>query len=445
MRRLFYSTTFVLFSVMLTAVSAQAQFRVIAGSFQGWSPSTGTILNDIGDGFFQATITGLNPGEFHEFKILETQELPADWGNPEWTATNNWFRADNSGSITIRLNTNVGSTGENNPNVGTSSTNWTPQLVGNFMVEAGGAEDWNPADSLFDMSLASGTQWTKTITVSTPGDYLLKLVTDGTFQRQFNLRGYADLFAEDFSFTTTQPNEQVIVTFDSFQPSLTIQTASLPTPTIVNHGIYHVGFANTSVPSWTAIDTQKQMVRRGAFNQLMTLNNLTNTTRGINGVVLDFEGLTDVQSLVLEFSVSPTGAFDEELFPISSWQEAPSPHTPAFYPGEGLNGSDRVLVRWDNHQIANQYLCIKAIHQMQVIDEFVVGHLLGETTGVTAPATNFAVSFADITPIRGEVGNNVDAGSGSDIDKSGTVSFADISAMRGNVGAQLTQIAVPQF
>jgi len=72
---------------------------------------------------------------------------------------------------------------------------------------------------------------------------------------------------------------------------------------------------------------------------------------------------------------------------------------------------------------------------------YYVGHLLGETTGPVGEV--FTVSFADITPIRAEVGQTVDATSIADTDKNGTVSFADISAMRGNVGTQLKQISVP--
>ena len=103
--------------------------------------------------------------------------------------------------------------GENNPNVGTSSTNWTPQLVGNFMVEAGGAEI---EPCRLTIRHAPSGQWMCHHYVSTPG-ITYWLVTDGTFQRQFNLRGYADLFAEDFSFTdsTQRAGDSY---FDSFQP-----------------------------------------------------------------------------------------------------------------------------------------------------------------------------------------------------------------------------------
>jgi hypothetical protein len=73
-------------------------------------------------------------------------------------------------------------------------------------------------------------------------------------------------------------------------------------------------------------------------------------------------------------------------------------------------------------------------------ETYCIGHLLGETTGPSDGI--FTVSFADITPIRSDVGQAVDASSITDIDKNGIVSFADISAMRSNVGAQLTQITV---
>jgi hypothetical protein len=72
---------------------------------------------------------------------------------------------------------------------------------------------------------------------------------------------------------------------------------------------------------------------------------------------------------------------------------------------------------------------------------YYLGHLLGETTGTSNGI--FTVAFADITPIRSSVGQNVDASSVSDIDKNGTISFSDISSMRSSVGNQLRQVTVP--
>lgn len=215
-------------------------------------------------------------------------------------------------------------------------------------------------------------------------------------------------------------------------------------PSAVNSAIYHAGFSGAGTPPWNAIDDQKQLLQRGATSQAVSLSNLTNSSRGINGIVLDFDRLNALNDLTFEYKMSPTGAFDEAAFPITSWVDAPPPSAATLYPAEGTGGSDRVLIQWANNSIENRYLCVRVLFGSQVIGEYYLGHLRGETTGGTPP-TPFTVAFADITPIRADVGQTVAAGSDSDIDKNGTVSFADISSMRGNVGAQLTQITVPAF
>ncbi len=73
---------------------------------------------------------------------------------------------------------------------------------------------------------------------------------------------------------------------------------------------------------------------------------------------------------------------------------------------------------------------------------YYVGHLRGETTGPSAGV--FSVSYAqDLSPIRLNLGTNVNSGSTVDIDKNGLIQFADIVAMRSNAAQQLTQITIP--
>jgi len=210
----------------LLALSAKADIY-IAGSYQGWSPATGTVMSDLGGGIYGVTISGLTAGSQHEFKILDDLGGSKAWGNPEWTVDNNWFTVGSSGNITVRLNTNIGSTGQNNSNVGISSEGWTPQLVGDFMNEAGGAGDWNPANPIFNMSGAGANVWEKTLTISTAGTYQVK-VTDGSgWDRQYGNGGF---WANPgtYSFTTTTANEQVLFSFNSLTPNINI--TSVPEP-----------------------------------------------------------------------------------------------------------------------------------------------------------------------------------------------------------------------
>lgn len=226
MSRFFALAALVCGALSFTSPQAHAGL-VIAGSFQGWSPGSGTVMTDQGGGFFDASLTGLAANTSYEFKILDDQgNPPAAWGNPEWTATNNWFTTDGIGSAYVRLNTNIGSTGQDNMNVGILSNSWTPQLVGDFMDEAGGAGDWNPSDVLFNMNSVGANQWQRTLTISTPGTYQIKITDGSGWSRQFGSNGFQNN-SSTFSFTTLIANEQITVNFNSLTPSFSV----VPEPT----------------------------------------------------------------------------------------------------------------------------------------------------------------------------------------------------------------------
>jgi hypothetical protein len=184
-------------------------------------------MTDQGGGIYEASLTGLTAGTNYEFKILDDEgSAPANWGDPEWTANNNWFRTDAFGAATIRLNSNIGSTGQNNMNVGITSGSWTPQIVGDFMNEAGGAGDWNPSDPTFNMINVGANQWQYLMNVSAPGTYQIKITDGSGWSRQFGSNGL-NPDPSTFSFSTTSVNEQVIINYNSFTPSFSV----VPEPT----------------------------------------------------------------------------------------------------------------------------------------------------------------------------------------------------------------------
>jgi hypothetical protein len=216
-----------------------------------------------------------------------------------------------------------------------------------------------------------------------------------------------------------------------------VATLVSPPPTLVNARVSHTGYSGQGSP----VNESVQLIQRSNAAQQVQLTNLINSSRGINGMVLDLDGLTDLNDATLEYKMSPQGAFNEGDNPVAGWVDAPAPTSVSLLPGQGLSGSNRIALVWADNAIANRYVCVSLTVGGTRIFEVYVGHLLGETTG---PSNNsFTVAFADITPIRSAVGSAVDSSSPTDIDKNGTVSFADISAMRGNVGAQLTQITIP--
>ena len=227
------------FTALAAAVLGTAAFAnsasaalVIAGSFQGWAPETGIVMNDLGGGLHQIDITGLTPGAQHKFKILDDQgAAPAAWGDPEVTPQDAWLTGDSDGITTIRVNRgpiNDGA-GQNVDRVGIASDNFIPQLVGNFQGEAGGA-DWTPNDPSFNMVAGLGGSFSRTLAISTPGTYEVK-TTDGTgWDRQFGMNGFSNN-ASVLNFTTTTPGELVTFLANPSMGTFQLGPVAVPEPT----------------------------------------------------------------------------------------------------------------------------------------------------------------------------------------------------------------------
>jgi large repetitive protein len=211
-----------------------------------------------------------------------------------------------------------------------------------------------------------------------------------------------------------------------------------PTEAILDSFVYHAGYSG----SGSAIDSGKSLAKEGDLPQLLTFENLINTSRGINGVGFELQSVPGgLSASDFVFQMSPTGAFLEGSNPPASWANAPLPASIQVTQG----ATDQILIQWPDNAIADRWLRITVLANantgLSQPEIYYIGHLLGETTGPSGSV--FTVSFADITPIRGAVGLSVGSESTVDIDKNGTVAFADISAMRANVGAQLTILTIP--
>lgn len=192
-----------------------------------------------------------------------------------------------------------------------------------------------------------------------------------------------------------------------------------------------------------ALDNSKVVALQTQTPQPLSFDNVINSSRGITGLVFDVQDLpaSTLTAGDFAFQMSPPGAFDQSSHPTSNWQAAPNPSSISVLAGT----PKRVVLRWPDNSIVNRWLRVtlrsNANTGLPEDQVYYLGHLLGETTGLTG--NSYTVAFADISPIRSGIGTSVTASSGIDIDKNGTVAFADITAMRGNIGAQLTNVTVP--
>ncbi len=156
-----------------------------------------------------------------------------------------------------------------------------------------------------------------------------------------------------------------------------------------------------------------------------TLANITNYTRGINGIMVDLSSGVDHSGITAADFVFKAGANNSP----NLWDPAPAPGAISVTPGGGVSGSDRVTITWAAGSILDTYLEVQVLATAQTgladTDVFFWGNLLGETADAT-PAGAFARSVAaDRGPIlSGGTQINVGITSRLDINKSNSVTIA---------------------
>lgn len=215
----------------------------------------------------------------------------------------------------------------------------------------------------------------------------------------------------------------------------------VPNATVVKSFVFH--------PDWAGLgssqDSAKTLYLETGNPQVLGYDHLINSVGGVRGVGFLVRDFADWDSLSLndfEFQMSPEDAFSPGANPPATWAAAPPPSEM-----QKISASpDQILFSWSSpNLVENRWLRItmKANPVTGLLSPrvYYVGHLLGEIDGEINGI--YTVSFADISLIRGQVGNSVTSSSIVDINKSGTVSFADITDMRNAVGKRLPVISVP--
>ncbi len=256
----------------------------------------------------------------------------------------------------------------------------------------------------------------------------------------------------DWKFTWSEVggNAQTnIVHFRSVESSMSLDRLAIDTmasESSTNLGltgarVLNVGFSGSSPDPWKEVDLTTEVIQRSANDQVFQISNLINGSRGLNGLVFDFNNLDNLDNIDFAFSWSPQGAFNPQSNSVETWQSAPSPSSVSLHSGEGEGHSDRVRIEWPNNTISNRYLRIVITSGDDQVADLFVGHLIGKT--IEATGSVYSVAFSDIPLIRDFSGQSVDAGSKADIDKTGSVTFADIAAMRPGIGTQLSRLTVP--
>ena len=183
--------------------------QVPQGEAADWAPTTSTlIMSEAGGVSSQRLANRTDTTPIYEFKVLDDEGAPpADWGDPEMVPSNVRIYGGGSGNATITLDSNTLNT-NGSPTLWVNSDEYTLQVVGSFQVAAGGAADWDPADSAFLLTAQGNGYYSYDAVIATAGTYEFKFSMGDGWDHQVGTDGFSSN-AATATFTTTEANEAV--------------------------------------------------------------------------------------------------------------------------------------------------------------------------------------------------------------------------------------------
>jgi uncharacterized delta-60 repeat protein len=208
-----------------------------------------------------------------------------------------------------------------------------------------------------------------------------------------------------------------------------------PPPVTVagRHVFYNNSLFDGRTPSVTpgdaaAIAPDKQALLPGAAPSSA---NVTSYSRGLNGVIIDFSGVTQLLGTTdFQFRVRRAGE--------TAWVPAPAPSALQPLPTPLGAKASRYAITWADGEVRNAWLEVTTSAGdrtgLAAADVFVFGNLVGE---VGNPGSPYEVTPTDVLATRGALGSSSDLAGRFDFDRDGKVSVFDYALARGALGRSL--------
>jgi hypothetical protein len=185
-----------------------------------------------------------------------------------------------------------------------------------------------------------------------------------------------------------------------------------------NNSAWDVGDDNA------AVDPSKSPLLPGGVAESA---NSTSYSLGINGIMVDIDGLTG------------TPAAGDFVFNINqaaspnSWSLAPAPESVTVHAGEGVGGSDRITIIWTDGAIANQWIEVTVLATantgLAAADVFYFGNATGDIDG------DGQIGDSDYNTLVSQFGQRGAMGAlAADLDADGRVGLRDFTAVRKRFG-----------
>ncbi len=210
----------------------------------------------------------------------------------------------------------------------------------------------------------------------------------------------------------------------------TLDMQVVPRPSeIVQRSIFYNGASLDKHPNDDAIAPDKTPLLPG---HTASLANYTSYSRGINGVMVDIDGLPDGVTLSRNDFRFQVGNDDDP----SNWSPAPHPTNITVRRGQGVDGADRVTIMWNDNAIQKEWLQVTTLANQDTgllgPDVFYFGNAVGETGNSTIDAK---VNAFDMLGARDNQRNFLDPAPIDfpfDFDRDGRVNAVDMLIARDN-------------
>jgi hypothetical protein len=173
--------------------------------------------------------------------------------------------------------------------------------------------------------------------------------------------------------------------------------------------------------------------------QTATFANYTSFFHGINGIMIDVQGLASGGTLgPSDFSFKVGASTDP-----STWATAPAPTSITVRSGAGTGGSDRITLLWGDNAIQNTWLQITvnatANTGLASADVFYFGNVIGESGNSSSTAL---VTIADVNMAKALQGSATIT-SPVDFNRNGIVTIADVNIAKAYQNASIPLFTAP--
>ncbi len=202
-----------------------------------------------------------------------------------------------------------------------------------------------------------------------------------------------------------------------------------------NHSAWDGNDAGVGTDDDAAIATDKQALLP---DETATFTNYTSYSRGINGIMIDVDGLAGTPT-ASGFAFKTGNSNDP-----STWTTAPAPLSITVRPGEGDGDSDRVTIIWADNAIQKQWLQVTVLSDadggslgLAEDDVFYFGNLPGDATG------DGVTNSMDLLKVRQNYRGPASAHPAADYNKDGVINAIDLLAVRQNYRQGIDMISTP--